>query len=778
MNPLSRLTPLQRSVSATFPAAVAPQVAEEIAIPSDSADIAASKPPVSVTKKLARWGMAASMGVVATTSLVGGVAYHANYQALSQAPTVHVYPQQLTGSAKPVETPAAQIQAHLSTLQQARSSPLRVLIPPQTLNQFSHELQDTTQFQARLAQQTQHASQQLADQLAVLKVPDSQMLLDVTLPLPTSQRAFLHVGNTDLPSLGMRALETQSLPLALDYTTQPIATGLKVHIQPVEAPADLKGPGILLGAVQVSLRSETGKIPVQGELQLHLDLDGKGTQSRIDQLKQKPGQESLIQQLEQRVEQGKRLQGSVQEQGLQEILDSGFNQRVHFEANVITGTGPLAQSTLYLWATPDHTGDGKADIQVTQANQAEAISQVTVELGALGDLGDAPEGSVAAKIHSEVQKALRQGLEQNLPKVTQDLQRMARERADKEFAKGGPRLEQIANQQLDAIYAKSHNLQVKTGNALAPHLSAQLGHVQVTQQGLLVDLQSSAGGTGQADFTGDLNLKPGQIAASMDLSVLNAQLHKVDWASVLAPAKEKAELLDLQFGQDAKGRVLIPQVSYQGGKLVASFDVLAHLKGAEPTKGATGLVTGATGALDSGMGSLQKTLKKEAGGFGAVLGTVLRAPFFVVDQVASGGKAVIDNTVGKVIDAVPEVATRPTVHTRVTVPLTVNTHDGVLSVALDGKAVEFHKAQSETPFDILDLLPTRLLSNLIVGAVADAQGPAEMGQQLEKHGMNLDLSQRLGVAFDDVRVGRDGDLTLVMRTTPQTATWVAQRMTP
>jgi hypothetical protein len=771
VNPLSRLTPLQRP---TPPRLTPTQVqAQEVALPRDSAEIAASKPATSLTKKLAKWGMAASMGVVATSSLVGGIAYHANSQALSHKPTVHVYPQHLSPShGQPVVAPpAAQLKAHQAQ-KAAQAGPMRLLIPQQTVSQFSEQVQDTAQFKAMTATLTQVASQQLGQQVAVLKVPDSQVLLDVTLPLPTSDRPLLHVGQTDLPSLGIRALNAESVPLALNYTTQPIATGLKVDIKTVQTPADLKGPGILLGAVQVSLSSPTGSIPIQGDLNLHLDLDGKVTQQRIDQLKDRPGQQPLLEQLQARLVQGQRLGEALQEQGVQHLLEQGFQQQVHFEANVITGKTPLAQSVLYVWATPDQTGDGKADIQVTQANQTEGIQNLTVELGQLGTLGEAPAGSVAARLHGHVKKALREGLQQQLPKVTQDLQRMAQERAEMEFAQGGPRLQQIANQQLDALYAQGQSLQVKTGNALAPLLSARVGTVQVTSQGLLVDLQAGAGGTGQAEFSGSLDLKPGQFAAGMDLSVLNGQLRQVDWQSVLSQVKDKAGLHDLQFGKDAHGQAVVPQISYQGGKLVASLEVVANLKGAEPTTAATGLVTGATGAIDSGMGSLQKTLKKEAGGFGQVLGGVLRAPFFLVDKVAEGGKAVIDNTVGRVT----EVATRPTLHTKVKVPLTLSTQNGALTVSIDGKAVEFQKAQSKAPFDLLDILPTRLLSNAIVGAVADAQGPSQVGQQMQKHGLDVDLSQRLGVGFDEVRVGKGGDLTLILHTTSRTADWVAQQI--
>lgn len=774
MNPISRLTPLQGS-SPLKRTVKAPET-DGPAIPADTTEIAA-KPPTSNTKRLLKWGMAASMGVVATSSLVGGIAYHANKDALMQAPSVNVYPQKLSQPRS--ATPAEQVKATKAAPKKApavKAGPLRVLVPPQTLTQFSQDIQDTAQFKAMTGKHIQFASQELAQQVAVLKVPDSEVLLDVTMPLPTSQRAFLHVGSVDLPSLGMRALQPETVPLALQYTTQPIATGLKVNIQTVDAPSDLKGPGILLGAVQVTLSSETGKIPIQGQLDLKTDLSGEATQKHLDQLRGVPGQETLVQQLEARLAQGQKLQGTVQEQGVTQLLQDGMSQRIAFQANVVTGTGPLAQSTLYLWATPDVTGDGKADIQVTQANSTGGIEKVTVELGELGDLGKAPPGTIASRLHATVQKALRKGLEDNLPKVTGDLQRMARERAEKEFARGGPRLQELANAQLGGIYAKTDQMQVKTGNALAPLLGAHVGNVQVTDQGLLVDLQSHAGGSGQADFTGNLNLKPGQFAAGMDLSVLNGQLKQVDWQSMLDGVKQKAGLLDLQFGKDSRGNAVIPQLSHQGGRLVASFDVVAHLKGAEPIKGVTGVASGATGALDQGMGKVQKTLEKEAGGFGAVLGGILRAPTFVVDKVVGGGKFVVDNTVGRVVDAVPEVATRPTVHTRVSVPLNLSTQNGALTVSIDGKAVEFQKAQSKLPFDILDLLPTRLLSNVIVGAVADAQGPAQVGQQLQKQGLDIDLQQKLGVRFDEVRVGRDGDLTVIMNTSQRTADWVAQQI--
>lgn len=766
MNPLSRLSPLQqRSLVQT--ARVQNSESGAVALPQDSAEV--SKPQQSNARRLVKWSAAAGLAVVAGSSLLGGIAYHANYDALQQKPTVQILPQKLPVAPKEAPKLSTQVKAtQTPTVAQAKGGPIRVFVPPATLTQLAHDVQDTSQFKQLNAAAVSKASQEVGQQLAVLKVPDSKVLLDVTMPLPTSERPFLHIGSLDLPSMGMRALQQESVPLAMDYTTQPIATGLQVHIKNIDPPKNLKGPGILLGAVQVSLTSESGKIPVQGNLNLHMDLDGKASQDQMAKLKGMPGQESLVQHLQQRVQHGKQLSEKVSQQGLEGMLQDGFDQKLKFEANVLTGKGPLAQSTLYLWGTPDKTGDGRMDVQVTQVNNEEGISNINVEMTSLENIGKTPNGLAAGQLHSQVKSALLKGMQENMGKVTQDLQRMARERAEKEFAKGGPRLEEVANAQLSKIYERGQSLKYETGNGLAPLISAQVGNVQVAQGGLLVDLSTSAGGSGRADFTGDLNnLKPGQFGAAMDLSVLNGQLKKVDWNPTLEAVKQKADLRGLEF---AKGGT--PQISMQNGKPTVSFEVLVHANGLNATKGVTGVLTDATGGIDKGMSKLQKNLQKEAGGFGEVVGGVLRAPSFLLDKIVGGGKAVLDNTVG----AVTETATRPTVLTRISVPVTFHTENGHLKIGLDGNSVEFKKAQSQTPFDLIDLLPTRLLSNAIAGAVADAQGPDMVGKQLQKQGLDVDLQKNLGLAFDEVRMSKDGDMTLIMHTTQQTANWVGEHL--
>lgn len=605
MNPLSRLSPLQQR-SLVDTARLHKSESEAVALPQDRTEV--SQPQKSTARRLVKWSAATGLAVVAGSSLLGGIAYQANYAALQQKPTVQVVPQKLPVTQKEAPKLSTQVKAaQTPTVASAKGGPMRVFVPPATLTQFSQDVQDTLPFQQLNATAVARASHEVGQQLAVLKVPDSKVLLDVSMPLPTSDRPFLHIGSLDLPSLGMRALQQESVPLAMDYTTQPIATGLQVQIKNIETPKGTKGPGILLGAVQVSLTSESGKIPVQGMLHLHMDLDGQASQEQLAKLKGIPGQEPLVQHLQQRVQQGQQLKDKVSQQGLEGMLTDGFDQKLKFEAQVLTGKGPVAQSTLYLWGVPDQTGDGRMDIQVTQTNDDRGIANLALEMTSLENVGKTPEGLASIQLHGQVKTALLKGLQENMAKVTQDLQRMARDRAEKEFAKGGPRLEEVANAQLSKIYEEGQTVKYETGDALAPLISAKVGNVQVAQGGLLVDLSTSAGGTGRADFTGNLdNLKPGQFAAAMDLSVLNGQLKKIDWKPTLEAVQKKAELRGLDF---AKGGG--PQISMQNGKPTVSFEVLVHANGLNVTQGVTGALTDATGGIDKGMGKLQKISRKK-----------------------------------------------------------------------------------------------------------------------------------------------------------------------
>lgn len=717
---------------------------------------ARAKTSRSLLGKLCRWTGLAGMTAVAATSVIGGIAYHANHKVLLEKPSVHVYPNQLPRPAT-TQTVALteQVQAATRQTEPSRAGQVRVLVPAATVQTLVGEMQERGVLDASIAS----AAQQLQSSIEVLTVPAGRVLLDARLPLPGGERPLLHVGDVNLPSLGYRALSHESVPLTLDFQVAPVQTGLRASLRPVQADPSIEGPGILLGAVQVTIEAPAGKIPVRGSLSLRPDLDGQATSQQRAKLQGMPGQEQLTQQLDARLQQGKRIRALGQAQGFDALLQQGFGQDVGFEAHVVTGKAPLVSTTLYVWAAPDTTGDGKADIQVTQTSNTEALAQLSVEMTQLRSEGKLPDGKITRLLHDQVRNAVTTGATQALPQITAELRRVAAQQAADALGKATPQVQQAANAQLDRVYAGARNLPYRTS----------LDQVKVTPDGLLLELQGQGGGA--AAIVG--SLQPGQVAVGVDVGVLNRELREsVDWPALLNQAKQKSGLLDLSFGRNANGELMTPQLSVRDGRLFVSCEVTARPKGAEPIKGATGAINGATRGLDKGAADVQRGLKKKAGGIGDVIGTVIRAPFFVADKVAEGGKFVADNTLGAVIDPAPEVITRPTIHTRISVPVKLECFDGALRVSADPRAVEFQKAKTSAPFDVLDLLPTRVLSNLLVNAVAGAQGPGKVGEQVRDKSVQLDVQQATGLRFEGVHVGRDGDITVIARPGERTAEWL------
>jgi hypothetical protein len=757
--------PVRSALRNVGPLAPKTRPTQPVAVPSDHY-IASQTPRPEVSRsllgKLFRWSGLAGLTAVAATSVVGGIAYHANHKVLAEKPSVHVYPNQLP---RPAETAAAaplteQLAAATVKTPAAKPGSVRMLVPTATLHSMLRDFQATGVLDSSIA----NATERLQSSINVLSVPSGRVLLDAKLPLPTSERALLHVGDLKLPSLGYRALSSEAVPLKLDFEVTPVQTGLRATVKPVQADPAVAGPGLLLGAVQVTIDAPAGSIPLHGNVALASDLDGEGTAQQLSRLQGMPGQEQLVQQLQGRLQQGKRLQELGAEQGFDRLLQESFGQNVAFDGQVQTGDAPLVSATLYLWATPDTTGDGKADIQVTQQANMDKLGELSVEITRLQTDARLPDGKATRLLHEQVRRALLDGARNALPQVTSELRRVAAEQASHALRQATPQVQQAANEQLQRVYGNARNLPYNTS----------LDQVQVTPDGLLVELQ---GRGGAATLTG--SLQPGQFATGVDLGLLNRELREsVDWPGLLNQAKQKSGLLDLNFARNAQGEQMTPQLSVRDGRLALSCEVTARPKGAEPVKGATGAVHGATRGLDKGAADVQRGLKKNAGVLGDVIGTVIRAPFFAVDKVAEGGKFVADNTVGAVIDPAPEVLTRPTIHTRLVVPLTVECFDGALRVSADPRAVEFQKASSNAPFDVLDLLPTRMLSNLLVNAVAGAQGPAKVGEQVKEKSVQLDVQQSLGIRFESVSISRDGDLTVIARPSQRTAEWLLNHKTP
>lgn len=755
------------------------------------------KPQRSLLNKLVRTTAWVATAVTLTAASMGTLGYFAN-PALRDQPTLTILADQNPASAeapgkavpKPKAKPASSHAVRVS------GDGVALLVPADTLRQVAHDVQNTPLAKKFLAQKTAEAEKNLNQLLAHMKVPDGNVLLDARLPLPTGERAFFHVGNVDLPSFGVHQFQTEDVPLKVSYQTSPVAPNLKLGLETFQAGNPIKpdsaGPdGIYLGSIKVKLSPGQESLPVEGDLQLGLDLDGSATMGKLAELEAKLKEvppsspraaqlQELIGKHRQRIAHGNTLKGHE----IKLLEDAFQDQKMHFRADVHTGTGVLAEATYHVWVGPDATGDGRADVHLASETDFKNMDGLRVELRELkGDPTRAPDGMVARLLHEKIQASFAGGVEQALPQVTDVLRKMAVERVDRELHQGAPWAAGEGNQRLSGAYQRGLDFDVPgVAGTGGKQVHYNVGKVEVGSQGLVAEMKVGRNSVPQGEtLRFPFQLGAGDVGVKLSGSELSQRLRDVDWASMLEEIKQKQGLLELSFGKDKAGRTMLPSLvmDQATGKPAVAFDIVARAEGVKPIHGVTGAITTGTGKLDEGMGKLQKGMKKELGGAGEVVGGILRSPFWLADKVLGGAKAIVDNTAGVVVDGVTDHATRPTVHTGVVIPLDLAVHDGKLSVEPDGQHVRFTSSKGEVPFDVLDLLPTRLISNLIVNLVAESQGPSQVGEAARRGNVEVSLAGK-GLSFAEVGVVKKGtgapDLAVKLKAGPATADFVVRTL--
>lgn len=537
----------------------------------DSDKVELSKPPVevdaptsqpvskSLKRRMLKWAGVASLSLTASAGILGGIAYQGNHQALV-APTVHVYPQQLEQPHGPTLTQQVKQAQAAAPVLRGTSAPVgagvQIAVPSSTLQQWLH----SAKLEGAIAAQLSQAQIRIQQQIGQVKVPSGQVLLDATLPMPTGKASFLHLGGVDLPSLGYKALQTEAVPVTVSYQADTIQTGLKVDMQRIER-APSEGPGIWVGGVTVSISAPDGKIPLAGEVKLALDTEGQATRAQIERLRQMPGQEKLIAQLQTRLEQAEHLQKLLKQQGLEHLLEAGLNQNLAFQGHLETGKAALVQTSLNVWAVPDRSGDGKADLQITQSNDLEKLRNLKVEVDQIG--GDqAPSGWLDRFVHDQARRALISNLEAQIPQLNAQIQQTAREQVASQLHSQAGQIQALANQQLGQAY----------GHLQLPGLGT-VTQVKVGPGGVLLEIPGQPGANGAS--ASSQGLKPGQVAVTVDRASLNQQLQqRVKWDEQLAKAGGSG--YKLSWAPDAQGQPQRPELRSHDGKLFLHVELIAQ----------------------------------------------------------------------------------------------------------------------------------------------------------------------------------------------------------
>ena len=220
--------------------------------------------------------------------IIGGIGYAANHDALKTPQlTVHtdaeLFGQEETRwprTPRPV-TPAPQ------------STGISVRGPQASIAEFAGDLYEAEPTQ-ELIQRRLSELKTLAEEVAAEVEPQSiEVLIDLETPLPTGDQSFLHVGGLNLPSLGVRNLEIEDVPLVLRANTDKVDTGLRVNFQSLPPNHRLQGPGLHLGGVRARVQID-GALTVSGKLDLELDLEGEASQAKLPLVEEHPELNEMV----------------------------------------------------------------------------------------------------------------------------------------------------------------------------------------------------------------------------------------------------------------------------------------------------------------------------------------------------------------------------------------------------------------------------------------------------------------------------------------------------
>ena len=765
------------------------QARDSVSRTPDAEVVVKPKPKKSFAKKLFHLAGWTGMAFTTAAGALGGIGYLANRDAM-QKPTVSVYLQpelfSESGQANHLgEDYVPQAGGWFRDTTGLTPSGISVELPKSTVKEFTKALRNSPQVDALIRDGIDYATKVAETELAHYTPPAVDILLDARTPLPTGENSFFRLGDLNLPSMGLKSLKLEEVPLALRAETDTIHTGLTFEILPLEPDDAVEGPGIQLGAVRARVGFKD-TVKAQGTASLQLDLNGKLSKEKLANLDQDKHPE-LAAQLERRLESGRTIAGNpVASAVLQSALQ---DQTLSFEAEIKATEKPVAEATFRLWLVPDNTGDGRADIAITQESNLEELKNLDIQIKNFERQGEAPSSVLGGKLNEIVTSAFKDGLEQAVPGVVDHLRTLALDKITEQLARGNPFLNAQANKALETGYTIGREgIEIPTHSELLPSVQIGLGEVRLDKEGnLKVGLRTTGSDrmVGVTNLAQDIDTPDGQLSLTLQGELLNQQLKDksaggaLDWGKFLEAAREKNGFQELQFGKDEQGQTIYPRLISDRGMPAVKLSLVIRPEGAKPIDGATGLVTGATGGLDSGAAWVQEGLSDNLGIFGDVLGGVLRAPTFLVDQVAGGAEAVVDNTVGLAVDGVTEPLTRATVHTGVVIPLDLSFKEGELHVNPSASEVRFTNPDSKLPFDPLDLVPTRWLSHAIVNTAAEIAGPSSVGSGVKDLDLGVDLTE-FGGKIKSLSIhaakGETPDFVFGLDDSAVTVDWVANQL--
>lgn len=541
-----------------------------------------------------------------------------------------------------------------------------VVIPGSTARQFLTELLKNKQFQKNFQTLTEGTKKQAQQMASHLQGPKGTMQLEIDVPFPSQASVKSPVGQ--LPKLARK-----TIPFEAAYQVDDFGLPLQLRIKPVEVkeavrPAQAARDGVFLGAVQVN--TDPLATNISGHVQVHKGKTEGGAAWAEEAL-------------------NKALQGQ----------DFGFRSKVSVGET---------ESIFYLWAVPDFTGDGRADIAVASRSIKSGAESLDIQVTDVNREGKAPQdASLGGRLNGLVGTVVTEQIKASGEQMTQAVSGVLETRVLDFLNQGSNQAAQEVNHHLSTIYSKLGSLDIPVPEGMkvpGGKINLQLGQVKVKGDNIISEYGNERTdrmlkGSHGSHHSSSQTVKAGEVQARVPGAVFNSLLADrsvggpFDWNAMLKQAaKDSSAVKSLHLAKDEHGKTISPTIKMISGKPTVVIQVDGETNGvATPVSAGARLLPG---FLGDGLGWLA------------------------------------DNTVGAVLGA--------RLQTEIQVPLQFKTEGDSLKVVSGD--VKF-KSPQKTDFNIVDVLPTRLLSSLITDGVASAVGPDAVEDLMKKANITTDLGQ-------------------------------------
>ncbi|MGE0490152.1 MAG: hypothetical protein AB7S38_13170 [Vulcanimicrobiota bacterium] len=562
----------------TAPPGATPQ-AEPAAI--DQATLTPSTDVRPRRRRALKWFLRGGAMLAASLSGLAGIGYFGNRAALQEPPRLsmtlpleaHFGPPAKESSPAPVaHSRVTTSGGAVQTTEQLRppTGGVSILLPQGSTTRFSRQLRAHPEVQKQLEQ----VARDLNQALARVEIPKTELLLDLEAPLPVGQQAFFHVGGVDLPSLGFRQLERTRLPLALELAIDPIESGLKLEVGPTETdapvrPDSLKGPGVYLGSVELSIRAEKPEVDLSGSAQLKLDLDGAATRARL------PGQSGAARQaLEGRLESARKLREIGAESSFGSLLREGFEaQDAQFSVALKSAREQLASVRFDVWLGQDVTGDGQSDLHLAQQANTQGLDALDISLSRLERQGHSQAGWLGQTVNDQVHQQFHQGIRDGVGQAVAQLRGRAEEMVAQGLDRGVSLLSKHGNQELEQLYGRARGIDL--GN-----LDLRLSSLRMSDQGVLVGLNGKTLDEGVVPvLPASFSQHPEAVVVTVASSELEARMEGLDWPAIMAKVNQANSGYSLALAQK-DGQPVLPRLIWHDGQPALMAEVVATQKAA------------------------------------------------------------------------------------------------------------------------------------------------------------------------------------------------------